>query len=77
MPISAVIYQGEKPLLQVVADGRINTTLVTLGVRAAGSVEIVSGVAAGEEVVARAGTFVADGDMVTPVRDEPTGAVKP
>ena len=77
VPISAVLYQGEKPLLQVVAAGRISTTPVTLGVRASGSVEIVSGVGAGDEVVARAGTFVADGDMVTPVRDEPTGAVKP
>jgi len=77
VPISAVLYQGETALLQVVDDGRISTTPVTLGVRAAGSVEIVSGVEAGAEVVARAGTFVADGDMVTPVRNEPTGAVKP
>jgi HlyD family secretion protein len=40
-------------------------------------VEIVSGVAQGEEVVSRAGTFVADGDLVTPVRVEATGAIKP
>ena len=50
---------------------------MTLGVRAGRLVEIVSGVAEGEEVVARAGTFVADGDLVTPVRDEQTGAIKP
>ena len=39
--------------------------------------KIVSGIAEGDEVVSRAGTFVADGDMVTPVRDEQTGAIKP
>ena len=29
----------------------------------------------GQDVVSRAGTFVADGDRVTPVREEKTGAV--
>ncbi|WP_442578049.1 efflux RND transporter periplasmic adaptor subunit [Mesorhizobium sp. ASY16-5R] len=77
VPISAVLYQGETPLLQVVRDGRVATTPVKLGTRAAGSVEIVSGVGEGEEVVARAGTFVADGDMVTPVRADTTGAIMP
>jgi HlyD family secretion protein len=78
VPVSAVLYQGETPLLQVVQEGRVATTPVTLGARAAGNVEVLSGVAEGEEVVARAGTFVADGDQVTPVRDvDTTGAVKP
>ena len=75
VPISAVLYQGETPLLQVVQDGRVATTPVKLGTRASGSVEVVSGVKEGEEVVARAGTFVADGDMVTPVRGDVTGAI--
>ena len=51
---------------------------VTLGARADGYRR--GGVAAlpeGEEVVSRAGTFVADGDLVTPVRGEETGAIKP
>ena len=34
------------------------------------------GIAEGDEVVSRAGTFVADGDMVTPVRGEKTGAIR-
>jgi HlyD family secretion protein len=75
VPISAVLYHGETPLLQVVQDGRVATTPVKLGTRASGSVEVVSGVKEGEEVVARAGTFVADGDMVTPVRADTTGAI--
>lgn len=75
VPVSAVLYHGETPLLQVVQDGRVATTPVKLGTRASGSVEVVSGVKEGEEVVARAGTFVADGDMVTPVRGDVTGAI--
>ncbi|MDQ6434493.1 efflux RND transporter periplasmic adaptor subunit [Mesorhizobium sp. LHD-90] len=75
VPVSAVLYQGETPLLQVVIDGRVATTPVKLGARARGNVEVVSGVKEGEEVVARAGTFVADGDLVTPVRADTTGAI--
>ncbi|MEQ1955365.1 efflux RND transporter periplasmic adaptor subunit [Mesorhizobium sp. CN2-181] len=75
VPISAVLYRGEAPLLQVVRDGRVATTPVQLGARASGNVEVVSGVGEGDEVVARAGTFVADGDMVTPVRADTTGAI--
>ena len=51
---------------------------VTLGARADRLwSRSMSGIADGEEVVSRAGTFVADGDMVTPVRGEETGAIKP
>ncbi len=77
VPASAVMYQGRDASLQLVTDGRVDTVPVTVGARAGGYVEIVSGLAAGQEVVARAGTFVADGDMVTPVRDQQTGAVAP
>ncbi|MBU2193769.1 MAG: efflux RND transporter periplasmic adaptor subunit [Alphaproteobacteria bacterium] len=76
VPTSAVMYVGEDAFLQLVEDGRITTVPVTLGPRASGFVEIVAGLSAGQEVVSRAGTFVADGDMVTPVRDENTGAIK-
>ena len=42
------------------------------------AVEVLDGLADGEDVVARAGTFVANGDRVTPMRiaAETTGAVK-
>jgi HlyD family secretion protein len=72
-----VLYDGDQALLQVVENGRIATTEVTLGARANGFVEVVSGIGEGTDVVARAGTFVADGDMVTPVRGEQTGSIKP
>jgi HlyD family secretion protein len=77
VPSSAIIYKGSDAFLQSVRDGKVTTVPVTLGARADGLVEIVTGLAEGEEVVARAGTFVADGDRVTPVRAETTGAIEP
>lgn len=77
VPISAVVYSGSDALLQRVVDGRVQTIGVELGARADGYVEVVSGLAEGDEVVARAGTFVADGDLITPVRGDVTGAVRP
>jgi HlyD family secretion protein len=53
----------------------VHSAPVTVGVRAGDAVEIVDGIAEGQDVVSRAGTFVADGDRVTPVREEKTGAV--
>ncbi|WP_187970473.1 efflux RND transporter periplasmic adaptor subunit [Aquibium microcysteis] len=75
VPSAALVYRGTDGFLQKVAEGRISTVPVRIGVRSEGFVEVVEGIAAGDEVVSRAGTFVADGDVVTPVRDEETGAV--
>jgi HlyD family secretion protein len=81
VPASAVLYQGHDAFLQRVDNGVVSSVPVRLGLRAGGYVEIVSGLEAGQEVVGRAGTFVADGDHVTPVptstRDDVTGAIKP
>jgi HlyD family secretion protein len=74
-PISAVLYKGSDASVQRVIDGTIKTTPVKLGARAGASVEIVEGLAEGDEIVSRAGTFVADGDKVTPVRDQTTGGI--
>lgn len=77
VPASAVIYANDKAFLQVVENETIRTAQVELGTRSGAWIEIVSGVARGWDVVARAGTFVADGDRVKPVREETTGAVAP
>lgn len=78
VPASAVVYSGTDAFLQQVRDGKVHTVAVTLGARADGYVEVVSGLAEGDEIVARAGTFVSDGDLVTPVRDEQqVGAIQP
>ncbi len=75
VPASAVVYRGPEAFLQAVEEGRVRTVPVTLGARSGQLVEIASGLAVGQDVVSRAGTFVADGDVVMPVRDDHTGAI--
>lgn len=77
VPASALVYRGAEAFLQLVENGKVRAVAVKVGVRAGAMVEIVDGVGEGQEVVARAGTFVTDGDLVTPVREDATGAVRP
>jgi len=67
LPLSAITYARGSAMVQAVKDGRVTTKKVTLGLIGGGRAEIVSGLAEGESVVARAGTFVRDGDAITPV----------
>ncbi|MEX0346850.1 MAG: efflux RND transporter periplasmic adaptor subunit [Rhizobiaceae bacterium] len=76
VPETAVVYRGSEAFLQKVENGIVSTVAVVLGSRADGHVQIVSGIEAGDEVVYRAGTFVADGDRVLAIRDQQTGAVE-
>jgi HlyD family secretion protein len=67
LPLSAITYARGGATVQSVTDGRITTKKVELGLIGGGRAEIVSGVGEGETVVARAGTFVRDGDVITPI----------
>lgn len=67
LPLSAITYARGGAMVQAVKDGRVTTKKVTLGLIGGGRAEIASGLAEGESVVARAGTFVRDGDAITPV----------
>lgn len=67
VPLSAVQFEPNGATVQVVASDRIETKSVQVGLKADGFVQIVSGLSVGTQVVARAGTFVRDGDKVTPV----------
>ncbi len=67
LPLSAITYARGGAMVQAVKDGRVTTKKVVLGLIGGGRAEIVSGLAEGESVVARAGTFVRDGDMITPI----------
>ena len=76
-PESSLVFRDKQAFLQVVKDGIVETRKVELGARAGGFVEITSGLSEGEELVERAGTFIANGDKVTPVMaSEKTGATK-
>lgn len=67
LPLSAITYSRSGATVQSVTDGKVTTKKVELGLAGGGRTEIVSGLAEGETVVARAGTFVRDGDVITPV----------
>lgn len=67
LPLSAITYARTGPTVQSVSDGKVTTKKVTLGLAGGGRAEIASGIAEGETVVARAGTFVRDGDTITPI----------
>lgn len=68
VPASALIFRGNEAFLQRVEGGKVATVPVKVGARAGSLAEIADGLREGQEVVARAGTFVADGDVITPVR---------
>jgi len=67
LPLSAITYSRSGATVQTVRDGRVKTKAVALGLAGGGRAEIATGLSEGETVVARAGTFVRDGDLVTPV----------
>lgn len=73
VPQSALVYQDDKAFLQVVEDDVVHTRPVVTGIRDKDNIEIVSGIKAGDVVVERAGTFVSDGDRITPIKSDSIG----
>jgi HlyD family secretion protein len=67
VPAASVLYGPGNAAVQVIDDGFVETRPVVLGLQADGRAEIRKGVVAGEYVVALSGTFVRNGDRVTPV----------
>jgi len=70
VPLASVVYAAGGPRVQVVVDGKVETRAVRPGLSADGFVEVLEGLRSGEEVVARAGSFLRDGDTVRPVAAE-------
>lgn len=67
LPMTAVTFGDTGPTVQIVKDGKVQVRKVTTGLVGTDNIEITKGVEAGETFVARAGSFVRDGDAVTPV----------
>lgn len=78
VPVASIVYRNADAFVQVVRDGTVESRAVKLGIRDSGLVEVIEGLEEGEELVAKAGTFVATGDRVMPIRatGETTGAVQ-
>ena len=67
MPASGILYGADGPTVQVVRNNRVGTRKVKTGLAGGALVEIREGLEAGDLVVARAGTFLREGDAVRPV----------
>ena len=67
VPVSAVVYTSDVTTVQVVVDNVVETRRVKTGLSAEGQVEIKDGLAEGDLIVARAGTFLRNGDTVRPI----------
>jgi HlyD family secretion protein len=66
VPSTALEQDGDEARLDVVHDGKVEVRQVKAGIADGGWVEIQSGVAGGESVVARAAAFLRSGDRVRP-----------
>jgi HlyD family secretion protein len=64
VPTSAVVFDAEGAFVQVVRDGHVARSNIATGLISRGRVEVREGLAAGDIVVAKAGTFLRDGDAV-------------
>ncbi|MGL4437757.1 MAG: efflux RND transporter periplasmic adaptor subunit [Bosea sp. (in: a-proteobacteria)] len=73
VPVTAITYRRDLATVQVVekgpadGQGQVRIRSVKLGLTGQGKIELIEGVREGDLVVARAGTFVRDGDIITPV----------
>ncbi len=72
VPLSAVVYDSDAAIVQVVRDDRIETRRVRVGLLSEGTIEIREGLKEGEMVVARSGAFLREGDPVRAVVAKPT-----
>ena len=68
VPIASVIYGTDGPAVQVVVDNKVQARRVRPGLASDGFVQVEEGVAAGDLVVAKAGSFLRDGDTAWVLR---------
>jgi len=69
VPAAALEQDGERARLDIVRDGKVEVRQVKAGIADDGWVEIQTGVADGESVVARAAAFLRAGDRVRPTSE--------
>jgi HlyD family secretion protein len=66
VPLAALLYSNAGTVVQVVKSQRIETRRVEIGLMSGGNVEIKGGLSEGDDVVARAGSLLREGDPVRP-----------
>ena len=67
IPLSALLFDPDGAVVQVVRNDRVETQRVTIGLYGSDDVEIREGLSKGDLVVQRAGAFLREGDRVRPM----------
>lgn len=67
VPQSAVLFDADGPYVLVVKDGTVFERRIVAGLKGQGRLLVAEGVTADDQVVARAGGFLRDGDRIQPV----------
>jgi HlyD family secretion protein len=67
VPLTAVQYGTAGTVVQVVKRSRIETRRIETGLMSGGQIEIKDGLVEGDDVIARAGALLREGDPVRPV----------
>lgn len=78
VPLTAVSTSadGATSVMRVGDDGVVERLDVTTGIRDGGAIEILTGLSAGDMLVARAGAFVRPGDRINPVPEDAAPVVQ-
>ncbi len=77
VPMSAVLHDEKGATVQIVRQSKVVSSPVKTGLIAGGKIEIREGVALDDLVVARAGTFLRDGDAVRAIEPKATVSEAP
>jgi HlyD family secretion protein len=67
VPLSALLFGSDGPVVQMIRNDRVETRRVTIGVPSKNNVQIRDGITEGDLIVVRAGAFLREGDHVRPV----------
>ncbi|PZU84527.1 MAG: efflux transporter periplasmic adaptor subunit [Shinella sp.] len=70
LPLSAITTSKHATTTRLVNDGVIKQIDIATGIQDGAYIQVVSGLKAGDVVVAKAGAFVRDGDRINPINDE-------
>lgn len=71
LPMTAVTTGDGESSVRKVENDIVKLVLVKTGIQDGNLIQIVEGLKVGEDVVAKAGAYVRDGDRIAPVREEP------
>ncbi|GAA3097151.1 efflux RND transporter periplasmic adaptor subunit [Rhizobium viscosum] len=74
LPLTAVLTGSEGSSARRVENGVVKFAKIETGIQDGPYVEIINGLKTGDEVVAKAGAYVRDGDHITPVREQPSAS---